>query len=56
MVSLMTNLTAWLLCIAIFAGIRNVMVNIEFDDHEGVVKWTVLTLLFGLSLLISLFA
>lgn len=49
----MTNL---LLCLFIWVGIRNVLYHIQHDDHEGVAKWTTLTLLFMVGLLFTLFA
>lgn len=51
---LIQQMTALLLCLAIWVGIRNVLYHIRHDDHEGVAKWTTLTLLFGISLLVSL--
>lgn len=53
---IVTQMTALLLALAIWVGIRNVLYHMNHDDHEGVAKWTVMTLLFGISLLISLFA
>lgn len=54
--NLIQNYTALLLVLAIFASIRNFIIHLEHDDHEGVAKWAVITLLFGISLLVSLFA
>ena len=48
--------TAWLLALAIFVSIKNFMFHLEHDDHEGVVKWAVMALLFTFSLLVSIFA
>lgn len=54
--TLIQNMTALLLCLAIWVGIRNIGYHIKHDDHEGIAKWTTLTLLFGISLLFTLFA
>ncbi len=53
---LIQHMTALFLCLAIWVGIRDILWHIEHDNMEGVAKWTTLTLLFGVSLLISLFA
>lgn len=53
---MITGMTAWLLALAIVVGIKNFIHHLDQDDHEGVAKWTILTLLFGISLLITLFA
>jgi len=53
---LIQHMTALFLCLAIWVGIRNIGFHLKHDNHEGIAKWTTLTLLFGVSLLISLFA
>lgn len=52
----MAGWTALLLALAIFVSIKNFMYHLEQDDHEGVIKWAVMALLFTFSLLISIFA
>jgi hypothetical protein len=53
---MVTAWTAWFLAFAIFVSIKNVNWHMKHDNHEGVVKWMTLTLLFIFALLISVFA
>ena len=50
------GMTALLLALAVMVGMKNFIYHLDHDDHEGVAKWTILTLFFGISLLITLFA
>jgi len=54
--SIIQDYTALLLLLAIFVSIKNFISHLDRDDHEGVAKWTVMTLLFFISLLFSVFA
>jgi hypothetical protein len=47
--------SSWFFALAMFASIRNAMYHIKHDDHESMLKWTVMALLFVIALIISLF-